>query len=198
MEVPRLTSSVGAYNNLAPTQLLQWPGTSEITLVLIQKRSCYVRHTSISRPALTRSTSPVKTQVVRLLRLRPRSPSPIFPPRLVEIFRHSLIKARILPTSPHSRMPSTQRSLTNLTLSHNTAISLGGSEFIVADNTVPDNMLYLNNINAYEHYGSLAMVALWETRRSPDLLPIVISITTSFQMMLEATQPMVIRGQLRG
>ena len=41
----------------------------------------------------------------------------------------------------------------NLTLSHNTAISLGGSEFIVADNTVTDNMLYLNNINAYEHYG---------------------------------------------
>ena len=41
----------------------------------------------------------------------------------------------------------------NLTLSHNTAISLGGNEFIIADNTLTDNMLYLNNINAYENYG---------------------------------------------
>jgi hypothetical protein len=41
----------------------------------------------------------------------------------------------------------------NLTLSHNTAISLGGNEFIIADSTLTDNMLYLNNINAYENYG---------------------------------------------
>lgn len=41
----------------------------------------------------------------------------------------------------------------NITLSHNTALNLGGNEYIIADNTLTDNMLYMNNINAYENYG---------------------------------------------